>query len=287
MGMTATNWRPMGQTVEEADALHEGIPRWMERSLWEWIGHRVYGTTASGRSIPVPETVDKFERARKSGNPITEKFAQNGVGALKANWNAKRDVLPFVDFLIRDLSRKGHRVLLDELERILVECGSTWKVGTRDGYPGLERRVPLGVQEAADYIMATAGRAGERLSEAWHSTFGVNPNPTLAYTQAVRAVEDATVPVVVPNQKDGTLGHVIGQLRNDGDWALPLTREDPDAPTSETVVRMAKALWKGHHDRHGGDPSAPKSVSQAEAEAAVLLAVSLVQWFNSGAAARR
>lgn len=173
-----------------------------------------------------------------------------------------------------------------ELDAILEESRSAWKVGTRHGFPGLERRMPLGAQDAADHNTRTTGRAGERLSEAWHAVYGVNPNPAHAYATAVKAVEDATIPVVVPKQTDATLGHVISQLKRGG-WSLPLTREHPEAPTGETVVRMLQALWKGHHDRHGGDSSAPKSVSQEEAETAVSLAVPLVQWFSSGAVARR
>ncbi|MFC4631287.1 hypothetical protein ACFO6V_23780 [Promicromonospora alba] len=284
--MTGT-WRPMGQSAEEAGGLHEGIPEWMVRSLWEWIQNRVQPYSNGGRRRLRPEVVDRFERIRRAGDPITEEFERIGLTALQVGWTIKRDILPFVDYLIHELGTAGDSKALDSLERILVESGSAWTVGTRDGQPGLERRVPLGVQEVAEHAMVTAGRAGERLSEAWHATFGVSPNPTLAYALAVRAVEDATIQRVVPSQKDPTLGHVIGQLRNDSDWGLPLTREDPSAPTSETIVRMAKALWKGHHDRHGGDPNAPKSVSQEEAEAAVLLAVSLVHWFSSGAAARR
>lgn len=277
----------MGQSAERADALHEGVPQWMSRSLWEWIADRVQPLSTNGRRRLRPEVVDRFERMRRTDDPITEDFEQYGLEGLRGVWTVDADILPFVDYLIHDRSQQSDAKALAKLERLLVESGSAWTVGTRDGQPGLERRVPLGVQDVADHAMANAGRAGERLSEAWHATFGVSPNPTLAYALAVRAVEDATIQRVVPNQKDATLGHVIGQLRNDGDWGLPLTREDPTAPTSETIVRMAKALWKGHHDRHGGDPNAPKSVSQEEAEAAVLLAVSLVHWFSSGAAARR
>ena len=75
----------------------------------------------------------------------------------------------------------------DELERALVEGGSAWKIGGRDGLPGLERRVSEGVQSAAEQAMITPGHAGVRLSEAWHAVYGVNPNPTHAYAMAVKA----------------------------------------------------------------------------------------------------
>lgn len=285
----------MGQSAEDAGALHEGVPAWMERALWRWIDGRIVGRPTQSRPYVRAAVVDKFEQLRRAPKPATNVFeavarmhdADQAVARLRSMWDGEKDVIPFVDFLVVETNEWNAELILRNLEDALLQNGSAWKVGSRDGHPGLERRVPLGVQEVADHAMASAGRAGERLSEAWHATFGVSPNPTLAYALAVRAVEDATIQLVVPNQKSPTLGHVIGQLKNDGDWRLPLTREDPSAPTSETIVRMAKALWKGHHDRHGGDSSAPKSVSLEEAETAVLLAVSLVHWFNSGAATRR
>ncbi|WP_454853922.1 hypothetical protein [Promicromonospora soli] len=260
----------------------------MRIALWRWIADRVSGSTGSGGRVLFPEVVDKFEQKRRCPNPITEHFEELGVETLKTSWSADRDILPFVDYLIAiEGEGRWESQAITDLEEILLECGSAWKVGTREGHVGLERRVPLGVQEAADHVMATSGRAGERLSGAWHATFGVSPDPSKAYSLAVKAVEDAAIGgTVPPNQPSPTLGNVIRQLEKDGDWNLPLTREDPKAPTSETVVRMLRALWRGHHDRHGGDPGAPQSVSQDEAEAAVMLAVPLVQWFTSGAVRR-
>ena len=127
-----------------------------------------------------------------------------------------------------------------------------------------------------------------RARRSWHKqerAFGISPDPTGAYALAVRAAEDAAIPVVVPKQAGATLGHVIGQLAKDGDWSLPLTREDVDATTASIVLAQCRALWKGHHDRHGGTAGAGP-VTQAEAETAVSLAVPLVQWFGSGMVAR-
>ncbi|WP_163544335.1 hypothetical protein [Occultella kanbiaonis] len=176
---------------------------------------------------------------------------------------------------------------LRAVQEILDAGRSAYTVGRRDRRPGLERRVPGGVQSAAEAVTAGSGRAGERLASAWREAFGLGPDLSKVYAEAVKAVEDAAIPVVVPKQASATLGHVIGQLCKDGDWSLPLTREDSAAPSSETVLRMCQGLWKGHHDRHGGDPNAPAQVSQAEAEAALFLAVPLVQWFTSGAVVRR
>jgi hypothetical protein len=78
------------------------------------------------------------------------------------------------------------------------------------------------------------------------------------------------------------LGRVIGQV-NAGTWKLPHLREDANAPTHDVLVGMMRTLWTGQHDRHGGPSSvgAP-AVTQAEAESAVMLAVTLVGWFETG-----
>lgn len=282
----------MGQTAEAAAALYEGIPPWMERELWDWLDARlVKESHVHDGFLRDVAFVDRFDRLTRSTNPVADYFRQSGSIAFRDVWTAPwggytDSLLVFLDYCIASENRSPNASNAD-LETLLYESGSAWKVGSREGFAGLERRMPLGVQEASEETMRTTGRAGERLSEAWHAVYGVKPNPIHAYAMAVKAVEDATIPVVVPKQSGATLSHVIGQLKNSGDWSLPLTREHPDAPTSETVLRMIQGLWKGHHDRHGGDPTAPKSVGQDEAEAAVMLAVPLVQWFTSGAVARR
>lgn len=59
----------------------------------------------------------------------------------------------------------GSEIATNEiLEEILLSHGSAWKVGTREGHPGLERRVPLGVQEAAEHVMANSSHAGDTSS---------------------------------------------------------------------------------------------------------------------------
>lgn len=164
-------------------------------------------------------------------------------------------------------------------------AGSAWRVGTRDGLPGLERRVPLGVQEAAEQVMRASGSAGERLSEAWHAAFGVSPDPSRAYGLAIKAVEDALKPVVSPEDAQSTLGKMIGVIRGQAGWSLALQRASERAQPSDVLVAMLRTLWDGQVDRHGGDPAAAR-ISQEAAETAVLLAVPLVYWFTSGRAYR-
>ena len=172
---------------------------------------------------------------------------------------------------------------------ILSRSNSAWKVGERAGKRALVRRVPEGVQVAADAVMRSAGRgAGVRLARAWEELYGLNPDPSKAYSLAIKAVEDATVKLVCSKHPAPTLGTVISDMENQKDWRLPMAREDSRALTKDVVIGMLRVLWCGQHDRHGsGEPEKPGNVSREEATVAVLLAVTLVGWFDAGIVARR
>jgi hypothetical protein len=286
--MTEEVWRPLGHTGEETaryDALHEGIPVWMEESFWTWMKPQF---TVTGRASPTTgytafdaPLLLAVERACRLRIGRVDTDVSKGVAHLRGMLGNKDAPLEVADYLLSRGDSKGASIL----DRLLQESGSAWKVGERAGKPGLVRRVPEGVQTNADAVMASTGNAGATLAEAWGRAFGINPDPIGAYALAVRAVEHASIPLVVPKQKDSTLGHVVGQLERDADWSLPFNLQDDRARTADVVVAMCRALFKGH-DHHGGSDN-PGRVTQDEAEAAVTLAVPLVQWFASGMVARR
>lgn len=290
--MTDEVWRPLGFDGEETatyDALHDGVPPWMAESFWAWM-RRQFVTPARRDHYGRLQQYEKFksallldvERVCRIRVGYTGDSPSDGMKYLRATLPKASTELRVADYLLS----RNDCTATDTLDKLLHESGSAWKVGTRSGRPGLDRRVPLGVQTNADSVMAASGAAGVKLAQAWERAFGVDPDPTGAYALAVRAVEDAAIPIVVPRQAGASLGHVIGQLAADNDWSLPLTREDENATTASIVLAHCRALWKGHHDRHGGSDG-PGVVTQEEAEAAVSLAVPLVQWFASGMVARR
>lgn len=68
------------------------------------------------------------------------------------------------------------------------------------------------------------------------------------------------------------------------DWQLAMHSSGAPADIGP-LVAMLRLLWQGQTDRHGGStPTIP--VTAEAAEAAVHLAVTLVQWFQSGAIRR-
>ena len=82
---------------------------------------------------------------------------------------------------------------------------------------------------------------------------------------------------------------MIGAIRSQPKlWQVALTHpDDPQQPVN-ALVEMLTALWRSQYDRHVDlSPEAPLHVSQEEAETALHLAVTIVQWFTSGRVSRR
>ena len=295
--MNEETWRPLGvdgeDEVAKYDALHDDVPTWMVAPFWVWIRASISVTRnfpdGSGR-FPMLDVVLAEEMAQilritlpnlRAGerNPRTgERQLQSAMEALMKH----SQPLQIADYL---LAHEGN-AKAEVLDALLERSKSAWEVGTRAGRPGLVRRVPLGVQVAADAIMARAGLAGVRLAKAWEELYGIVPNASAAYALAIKAVEDAAVPVVSSTNHRATMGTVLKQIEDQGDWRLPMEREHDRAPSREVLVGMMRLLWEGQHDRHGGQPSAPGDVSMEEASVAVSLAVTLVNWFDAGVVRR-
>lgn len=291
-------WRPLGVDSDDEiaayDALHDGLPTWMSASFWAWVQYAITRyrryPDGSGRLAHLDEDLtEEMAQTLRITLPnlrVTVASHAGGRQQLDAAMKALQQhghPLQIADYLLAH----GHNVNAETLDSLLERSKSAWHVGSRAGKPGLVRRVPLGVQVGADSVMNRAGRAGVRLAKAWEELFGPMPNPSEAYRFAILAVEDAAIPVVSPKNPTATLGTVLKQIEDQGDWQLPMTREHTKTPSRDVVLGMIRLLWHGQHDRHGGQPSAPGDVSFEEATVAVGLATTLVQLFDAGLIARR
>lgn len=260
----------------------------MEESFWGWMKRRFmisrrssYNSTLRTLNLDLLRQVERTCRIRLEYNSTN---LNDGMTFIRTRTKQSSSELVVADFLLAEHPSES---AAKDLDLILHESGSKWRVGERQGRVGLVQRVSDGVQDAFDRTMESSGHAGNRLAEAWGAAFGVSPIPSLAYSLAVKAVEDAAVPVVCPNDFNATLGKINAQLRNAGDWSLPLAREDAHATTSITLLSMMKMLWAGQADRHGGHHDPDLVITQEAAEVAVMTAATLVQWFTSGAVVRR
>lgn len=306
--MTSETWRPFAFNEADADlydALHDDVPPWMEKSLDGWIQE----VLAIALDDPEGEVgrLRRFYKIERELRMSMREPKNSSVPALiagiRAHFRSRNSELVLTDYLLskgdsqtiaewhhvkENPEDMGH-TFVGRLEILLKSSGSKWTVGLRTaGKLGLVQRVPEGVQLAADETMRNAGHAGERLAEAWGAAFGMNPDPAKAYALAVKAVEDAALPKVSLKPGDHkTLGSVIRVLNGtkyeaEG-WTLGFQRDDKHYSNGKTLVAMLKTLWSGQTDRHGGDHELVTGtvITQQAAEAAVMLAVPLVQWFSS------
>jgi hypothetical protein len=298
--VTEETWRPLGvetdEDVAEYDALHAGVPDWMWSAYWQWVQttliRRAYPTTSRASRetvaalkvdmaesmcqtlrIPLPNLRVPFMDYSRGKEQLTK--AVNVLAQHKAP-------LQIADYLLAHDDDADAK----KLDELLTRAKSAFTIGKRAGRPALVPRVPVGVQDAADSVMARAGRAGVRLAKAWEALYGLEPDPGAAYGLAIKAIEDAAIPVVSSGNARATLGTVLAQIEQQADWKLPMDREDDRAASGATIVAMMRLVWVGQHDRHAGQPFAPGDVSIEEATVAVSLAVTLVNLFAAGLPAR-
>ncbi|MBM7503766.1 hypothetical protein ACFPER_09795 [Agromyces aurantiacus] len=265
-------WFPPNVDPVEHSALVPGIPPWVEVSVLQWVTDRI--VDRRNGSIR-PDFLAAWDVAMRNHPPHQPQFANHRPEHFWERLD-EAERLALLDFLLFVTSADNG----ERLEALLRAGGSEWRVGRRTGNAGLERRVPQGVVDAAEAVMATSSTAGALLSEAWHAAFGRSPNPEEAYEKAIKAVEEAGASVVSPRNGRATLGTMIRDMESQGNWVLPLSTSESTVP-----VAMARGLWQGQESRHGGNGY--RTPTPEEAEAAVLLAVPLVQWFSSGALQRR
>lgn len=288
--MEIVNWTPMGRSASEPPALVDGIPPWMRSGVKEWLKARLHIPQRGGLLRKRVTIVRAFDELTQQEYPLSDTFEDSGFNTFEQVLFEDADgtdlYIQFLDYMVyftsAESSGESYR---SGLEGILLRSGSKWTVGRRGEHPGLEERVATGVRDAAEAAMGLPGHAGELLSKAWRAAFGVSPNPVAAYTNAVLAVEAAAVPVVIPSDRNATLGKVFSVMRDQGGWGLDIQKQHDNYPVEEVVLGMVQMLWAGQ-GRHAGQPDWAAN-TQAEAEAAVLLAVPLVQWFTSGSIQRR
>jgi hypothetical protein len=167
------------------------------------------------------------------------------------------------------------------LEKVLRLGSSNWRVVGDH----LEARVDDAVREAVDRARqeTASTSASTHLDSAWIACYGRSSNPGLAYSESIKAVEAAAAPIVSPRDLKATLGKMIaGELTpNAALWRFTIVPH-----TMDPVISAMATLWDGQTDRHAGNrPTVP--ITQEAAQAAVLLAATLVHWFATGAISRR
>lgn len=274
-------WRPRSAPADFGDTLVDGVPEWMKAPVFSVL-QRWEGIHIPNRSV-ASALAQEFDLAVRISPTLDSRTSQFGSFVSALRYYQDEDVLDFIDWFI-SLFHEVYSDTIADLDRVLERGGSRWKVGMRSKHHGLELRVAEGVGLAAEEAVASAGQAGVLLAEAWHAAFGRSPDYEEAYEKAIKAVEEAIIPVVEPNNRKATLGTVTAILgQKFGAWRVPLSDDKPE-PSFDALYKMSRALWLGQESRHGANGY--RKPTREEAESAVVLAVSLVHIASAGLIAK-
>lgn len=270
-------WTPVLPTGRE-EALIETFPAFMREPLYGEILRAWPRDISSYTSAYETKRLVIFQAAMRTDLGYAE--GHLGEGSLKKVMAHMTDEVftNFLDFLLYGDSR-----WLDaqKVEGTLMLSGSAWTVLYLEDKRRLGRRVPEPVRDAAVSVLGSKSVAANHLNAAWIAAYGVSPNPSSAFASAVKAAEAAALSVIPVNMPEPTLANVFSLLESDNpQWRL-IFRDSQKAQGAHVLAGMLRTLWRGHRDRHATSDRL-EQVTQAEAEAAVLLAVTLVGWFESG-----
>jgi hypothetical protein len=173
---------------------------------------------------------------------------------------------------------RWNHIAAAELQELLTDVRSVYYV--KDNTRGLERDPnTAGTTEANEVFRSAAstiyGLAAEHLQAARDALDTLRPDPVKAYSEAIKAVEAAGHGIIEPDNALPTLGTMIKEIRdNPAQFSLTISGRP------EALRQMMALLWFGQTARHGGKAYRPET--QEQAEMAITLAATLVEWFLSG-----
>ena len=175
----------------------------------------------------------------------------------------------------RDTRRSTFSIAVEELESILFQGRSTLAVGDPPNH--LTERLPVELVKEFEGAISKDDATSAYLREAWNAAWRHGyPSSKEAYDAAVKALEAALAPIVIPNESQRTLGKIIGTLRagdNRGNWDTRFRGTE----TVQALTMMLDELWQTD-SRHAGMPS--NSLEQAQD--AVTIAVAVVALVRRG-----
>ena len=292
-----TEARPQPLSAREAGlpldtTPYEGIPEHLEPPLRQWarsfltaglerrvaltLGVALPDTTRVPRTIDAPR--DLVDQPGINLLDVVDVALQLDQGLAEEVGLARADAAQNIYTTgCRDRIRAAARLM-----ELLDDANSAYRVGAALTPIRLVRRVDPTLQAAADQTATAADpTTADLLRQAWVSVYGRQPDPHAAYSHAVRAVERAIAPIVSPDNPQPTLGTALRTLESNASSFELVLVDDIDEGGIEPLHAILKRLWQGQRSRHGGGPHS-RDQTPAEAEAAVVLAVTCVHWLSTG-----
>lgn len=279
------------------EALYDGVPKWMESSIWNWLSSKFKYSDHNGRTKYHNNYLHEVElHCRLTFGSNSEDYPLYGglYKVFAANTEHALDILQATVEIAEIKDRKNaweSKTIthsdIDRLNDILIKGGSKWHVVIEGSSARMESRVNTTTINAYKHLITDAADFSKHLKAAWEDCFGRKPDLSGAYTNAIKAVEAATWRVITPNNTKATLGTMLNDFEAQAKAGkFNVGFKDKDAITTlDTAHSLMQRLWKSQTDRHATGGYA--NPSQLEAESAVYLAITICQMFSSGLITRK
>ncbi len=273
------------------EALYDGVKPWMSNSVRNWLHRRIVSTSNGVSTYYDNVLLHNIElHGRINLGVKTDGYQLYGalIGLFNSDENYALDIIQAVVELSK--ITPNPRVLVQSmtlrdignLNEIFIKSGSKWHVVVENDHARLEARVNETTTAAYKQLISKEQDYAHLLKTSWEYCYGRGPNPSEAYSYAVKAVEAVSWQVVTPANNSATLGTITKDLvaqSNAGKFGT-IFNDKHENTSIEAITKMMTRLWEGHSDRHAtGNYTKP---SQQEAEAAVHIALLLCHLFATG-----
>ncbi|NUJ89179.1 hypothetical protein HOW07_14290 [Plantibacter sp. MCCC 1A11337] len=274
-------WRPWDASDEEyATRLtaREMLPDHVRPAIQSWLETQL-NTGYQQTSSPLRSYIETSLQARFSFEPgsVHTELLVNAIFE-----RGDRFVVQVIDLLVSDHERdtmyRAPAQIAQVADYLDLAASSVAVVNDERSFR-IGRRLPDGVEEIASEAAASAGEtAGHHLTAAWATATALDPDPSKAMTEAIRAVEAAAGAVVTPKDRRPRLSKIVSAIKDASSWTLVFETRDDGHPDHRLVlIGMLETLVFAQRDRHGGPAPDP-----AVALGHVQLASTLVSWFATG-----
>ena len=265
--VTSMTWQPLSRRTKGLgpDGPFEGVPPHLRALLADWVTETLNRSGLQSKATTVG-VVMRF--------PMAPGRSPWGVTADLVETALKDDefFLDLVDSTLKVFGQWENNYV--SLRELLALAGSCWTVGV--DCVSLTRVVSEELAQLVPEVTSPSDAISGELREAWANAYGRNGDPSDAWDHAIKALESALIPVVVPKKAKPNLGDVLGVLRaNDGGkWKSAFPGKDDDNPV-EQMVKTLEQIWP-NIDRHQGVQVA-RQPTAAEARSVVAPTAALIQ----------
>lgn len=280
-------WVPLGRRSGDVpldDSLTPGVPGYLAAPLRRWVAQQLEHRAA-------PSLREAINLNLHLDLPAPHLFASlfSGSGPSGDYLPDGEPLLDITDAVLK-FGKAVHNAhvwekAVAELEQTLRTARSQWRVNANRS--GLELRVARPATIAAAAVIRSApDEASGHLIAGWTAAYGRAPDPDRAYDEAILAIEAVACPLISPRNTRATLGTVLSDLRNqESQWELTVGDPAGVATGISPLTAIMTLLWTGQ-SRHAGGANSRRQ-TQAEGEAAVHMATTVVQWLNTGVLRRK